>query len=159
MQISKIRSFRTRTVSTFVLIGSFLGFIWSGHVPLMFMIFCIQVSCTPAEGDVKADLSIDICINNHAVVQFAMVRELFRLAQKAQQEYAIEAEQRQGRRGLRKAKLGYSQQWYFFGVAAFWMYLRYTTCHCTVVCMMLYAHNTCIQHFTSGLYIAWLLHS
>lgn len=54
-----------------------------------------------------------------------MVRELFRLAQKAQQEYAIEAEKRQGRRGLRKAKLGYSQQWYFFAVAAFWMYLRY----------------------------------
>ena len=53
-----------------------------------------------------------------------MVRELFRLAQKAQQEYATEAEQRQGRRGLRKAKLGYTQQWYFFGVAAFWMYLR-----------------------------------
>lgn len=95
---SKIRSFRIRTVSTFVLIGSFLGFIWSGHVPLMLMIFCIQ---------------------------FAMVRELFRLAQKAQQEYAIEAEQRQGRRGLRKAKLGSSQQWYFFGVAAFWMYLRF----------------------------------
>jgi hypothetical protein len=58
------------------------------------------------------------------MMQFAMVRELFRLAQKAQQEYAIEAEQRQGRRGLRKAKLGSSQQWYFFGVAAFWMYLR-----------------------------------
>lgn len=71
-----------------------------------------------------------------------MVRELFRLAQKAQQEYALEAEQRQGRRGLRKAKLGYSQQWYFFGVAAFWMYLRYTTCHRTVVYMMLYAYNT-----------------
>ena len=53
-----------------------------------------------------------------------MVRELFRLAQKAQQQYAAEAEQRQGRRGIRKAKLAYSQQWYFFGVAAFWMYLR-----------------------------------
>ena len=58
-----------------------------------------------------------------------MVRELFRLAQKAQQEYAIEAEKRQGRRGFRKAKLGYSQQWYFFAVAAFWMYLRYTPIH------------------------------
>ena len=43
LQVSKIRSFRIRTVSTFVLIGSFLGFIWAGHVPLMFMIFCIQV--------------------------------------------------------------------------------------------------------------------
>ena len=31
-----------RTVSTFVLIGSFLGIIWAGHVPLMFMILGIQ---------------------------------------------------------------------------------------------------------------------
>ena len=62
-------------------------------------------------------------------MQFAMVRELFRLAQKAQQEYAIIAEQRHGRRGLRKAKLGYSQQWYFFAVAAFWMYFRYWQGH------------------------------
>lgn len=44
-KMNKIRSFRVRTVSTFVLIGSFLGFIWGGHVPLMFMIFCIQVCC------------------------------------------------------------------------------------------------------------------
>lgn len=44
LQTSKIRSFRIRTVSTFVLIGSFLGFVWAGHVPLMLMIFLIQVS-------------------------------------------------------------------------------------------------------------------
>ena len=72
------------------------------------------------------ELTSRYCVNKCTVMQFAMVCELFRLAQKAQQEYAIEAEQRQGRRGLRKAKLGYSQQWYFFGVAAFWMYLRYS---------------------------------
>lgn len=58
------------------------------------------------------------------LLQVAMVRELFTLAQKATQQYAAEAEQRQGRRGIRKAKLLYSQQWYFFGVAAFWMYFR-----------------------------------
>lgn len=98
------------------------------------MIFCIQVSSmftvwislilgisrglvhTKWQGAPKQDVPCDM--------QFAMVRELFRLAQKAQQEYAIIAEQRHGRRGLRKAKLGYSQQWYFFAVATFWMYLR-----------------------------------
>ena len=68
-----------------------------------------------------------------------MVRELFRLAQKAQQEYIMEAEKRQGRRGYRKAKLGYSQQWYFFAVAAFWMYLRYVT----TLCFMTWC--SCIQ--------------
>ena len=124
MQTSKIRSFRIRTVSTFVLIGSFLGFIWSGHVPLMLMIFCIQVICAYADYNTLQAQVYALRYHYLDGMQFAMVRELFRLAQKAQQEYAIEAEQRQGRRGLRKAKLGSSQQWYFFGVAAFWMYLR-----------------------------------
>lgn len=85
------------------------------------MIFCIQVRSS-------ATLFKYHDLPKYAVpcdMQFAMVRELFRLAQKAQQEYAIIAEQRHGRRGFRKAKLGYSQQWYFFAVAAFWMYLRY----------------------------------
>lgn len=39
-----------RTVSTLVLIGSFIGFIWAGHVPLMFMIFGIQVSSSAAKA-------------------------------------------------------------------------------------------------------------
>ncbi|KAK9821626.1 hypothetical protein WJX74_001084 [Apatococcus lobatus] len=39
----KLRSFRIRAVSTFVLIGSFILIIYLGHVPLMMMIFGIQL--------------------------------------------------------------------------------------------------------------------
>ena len=47
---SRYRSFRVRTVSTFVLIGSFLGIIWAGHVPLMFMILGIQTMMVKVGG-------------------------------------------------------------------------------------------------------------
>lgn len=40
---SKLSKFRTRAVSTVVLIGSFIACVLAGHVPLMFMIFGIQV--------------------------------------------------------------------------------------------------------------------
>ena len=53
-----------------------------------------------------------------------MVRELFALAQRAQQQFFDEAEEREGRKPLERAKLLPSQQWYFFSVATFWMYLR-----------------------------------
>ena len=39
---SKYRSFRTRFISSIVLIASFLTIIWAGHVPLMFMVLGIQ---------------------------------------------------------------------------------------------------------------------
>ncbi|GLI68865.1 hypothetical protein VaNZ11_013411 [Volvox africanus] len=39
---TKLRSFRVRTVSTVALIGTFIGIIWSGHVPLMFFILLMQ---------------------------------------------------------------------------------------------------------------------
>ena len=54
-----------------------------------------------------------------------MVRELFALAQRAQQQFFDEAEEREGRKPLERAKLLPSQQWYFFSVATFWMYLRW----------------------------------
>lgn len=40
---ARYRSFRTRFVSSIVLIASFLLIIWAGHVPLMFMVLGIQV--------------------------------------------------------------------------------------------------------------------
>lgn len=43
MQRNKYKSFRIRAVSTVILIGSFVGIIYLGHVLLMFMIFGIQV--------------------------------------------------------------------------------------------------------------------
>lgn len=56
---SKYRSFRTRFISSIVLIASFLTIIWAGHVPLMFMVLGIQTM---------------------------MVKELFTLARHAQAE-------------------------------------------------------------------------
>ncbi|GAB4815610.1 hypothetical protein N2152v2_008066 [Parachlorella kessleri] len=79
----RYRSFRVRTISSLLLVGSFFTIIYWGHVPLMFMILGIQ------------------CL---------MVRELFALARVAQQDRKIP--------GFR------AQQWYFFFVAAFWMYIR-----------------------------------
>ncbi|EFJ51978.1 hypothetical protein VOLCADRAFT_56233, partial [Volvox carteri f. nagariensis] len=62
-QKAKLRSFRVRTVSTVALIGTFIGIIWSGHVPLMFFILLLQAS------------SLDF---------FLVARELFRIAYVAQ---------------------------------------------------------------------------
>lgn len=39
---SKLKKFRIRAVSTVVLVGSFVGCVYAGHVPLMVMIFGIQ---------------------------------------------------------------------------------------------------------------------
>lgn len=39
----RYRSFRVRTISTIVLISTFVGVIAAGHVPLMLMILGIQV--------------------------------------------------------------------------------------------------------------------
>lgn len=84
LQPSRLSSFWTRTVSTVILIGVFLGVIAAGHVPLMFMILGIQAM---------------------------MVRELFALARVSQQENKLP--------GFR------AQQWYFFGVATLWVYIRF----------------------------------
>lgn len=67
-----------------MLIGSFVGIIYAGHVPLMAMIFAIQT---------------------------VMVKELFALARVAQQERKLP--------GFRV------QQWYFYLVAALWVYVRF----------------------------------
>ena len=58
---SKLKALRIRAISTVVLIGSFVAVIYLGHVPLMAMIFGIQVrmklavkyqfSCLPRESD------------------------------------------------------------------------------------------------------------
>ena len=83
-QKSRFKSFRIRLYSTLVLIGSFIGIIYAGHVPLMAMIFAIQT---------------------------VMVKELFALARVAQQERKLP--------GFRV------QQWYFYLVAALWVYVRF----------------------------------
>ena len=49
----------------------------------------------------------------HGDLQGAMVRELFKLAEKSQREQT------------KPAGHGRLQQWYFFMVAAFWMYFRW----------------------------------
>lgn len=54
---AKLRSFKVRTISTVALIATFIGVIWSGHVPLMFFILLLQ---------------------------FLVARELFRIAYVAQ---------------------------------------------------------------------------
>lgn len=45
---SKLQSLKTRAISTVVLIGSFVAINYLGHVPLMAMIFGIQVCAAPA---------------------------------------------------------------------------------------------------------------
>jgi phosphatidate cytidylyltransferase len=81
---NKLQSFRVRLYSTFVLIISFAAIIYTGHVPLMGLIFSIQT---------------------------IMVKELFQLAREAQRERRLP--------GFR------AQQWYFYLVAAFWVYVRF----------------------------------
>uniref|UniRef100_A0A7S0VIE3 Phosphatidate cytidylyltransferase n=1 Tax=Polytomella parva TaxID=51329 RepID=A0A7S0VIE3_9CHLO len=39
---TKLRSLKTRTISSVALIASFVGFIYAGHVPLMFLILILQ---------------------------------------------------------------------------------------------------------------------
>ena len=43
-QTDRYRSFRIRTASTVAMIAAFIGVIYLGHVPLMALIFWIQVS-------------------------------------------------------------------------------------------------------------------
>ncbi|KAL6776365.1 PCT1 [Auxenochlorella protothecoides x Auxenochlorella symbiontica] len=88
---NRFKSFRVRTISTIVLIGTFIGIIAAGHVPLMFMILGIQ---------------------------FLMVREVFALARVRQQEKKVP--------GFR------AQQWYFFFVAAFYLYIRFIKKNLTI---------------------------
>ncbi len=65
--------------------------------------------------------------------QGAMVRELFKLAEKSQKQQQKPAGQ------------GRLQQWYFFSVAAFWMYFRRVRWHAAAVCVSMmrlsYAHS------------------
>ena len=42
-QGKKFRSFRTRTISTFAMIGGFALFIYGGHVPLALLVLTLQV--------------------------------------------------------------------------------------------------------------------
>lgn len=80
----KYRSFRTRTISTVVLVALFLLIIYMGHVFLVGLVFTLQ---------------------------WMMVKELFALARSTQKDDKLP--------GFR------AQQWYFFFVAAFYMYLRF----------------------------------
>lgn len=136
---SRFRSFRTRAISTVVLIGLFVGIIAAGHVPLMFMILgiqvrdrvwilhkthdfrsapCLSTTHAPPAGPgappprVRAPPCPRAQPATHALelLQCLMVREMFALARVAQQEKKVP--------GFR------AQQWYFFFVAAFAMYIR-----------------------------------
>jgi hypothetical protein len=40
---SKARSFFTRTISTIVLVGLFVGIMWAGHIPCALLMFSFQV--------------------------------------------------------------------------------------------------------------------
>jgi len=79
-----MRSFRTRTLSTIVLIGVFFFFLWAGHVPCLFLVLGLQI---------------------------LMVREAFELARRKDAERKLP--------GFR------AQQWLFFFVATFYLYLRF----------------------------------
>ncbi|GBF97085.1 phosphatidate cytidylyltransferase [Raphidocelis subcapitata] len=80
----RLRSLRTRTLSTVAMIASFALIVYLGHVPLMLLVLTLQ---------------------------FLMVKEIFLLARVAQKEKYIP--------GFR------AQQWYFFGVATFYLYVRF----------------------------------
>ncbi|KAI8464082.1 MAG: cytidylyltransferase family-domain-containing protein [Monoraphidium minutum] len=80
----RLRSFKTRTVSTFAMIASFAFIVYLGHVPLVLLVLTLQ---------------------------FLMVGELFHLARVSQKENYLP--------GFR------AQQWYFFAVAAFYLYVRF----------------------------------
>jgi hypothetical protein len=54
----RFKSFRVRFYSTIVLIASFMAIIYAGHVPLMFMIFAIQVR----RWRLRSHISVTICI-------------------------------------------------------------------------------------------------
>ena len=52
-QAKKYKSFRTRTMSTVVLIVSFLGFVYMGHVFLAGLVFTLQVSEVPLYSQIS----------------------------------------------------------------------------------------------------------
>lgn len=93
----RMRSFLVRTVSTVVLIGSFVIFIYWGHVPLMFMVLGIQ---------------------------FTMVRELFAIASVMKLDQGPGSSRHSGgRRGpLPSFKV---LQWFWFWTMAFFLYFRF----------------------------------
>ena len=135
---TRYRSFRVRFVSSIVLIVSFLTLIWAGHVPLMFMVLGIQASETESQyaglhsDPVAWSLPGRCCCHCRSAAaaasqpplpclivnfpawrlaaQTLMVKELFTLARHAQAERKLP--------GFR------AQQWFFFMVAAFWVYIR-----------------------------------
>lgn len=105
-QQKRVASLRTRTVSTVAMIAGFLGVIYAGHVPLVFLVLGLQ---------------------------YLIVKELFMMARVAQKDRKVP--------GFR------AQQWYFFFVAAFYLYLRFIK-------------NNLLVELTSSKYasaFAWLL--
>ncbi|KAF6255369.1 phosphatidate cytidylyltransferase [Scenedesmus sp. NREL 46B-D3] len=83
-QQKRVASLRTRTVSTLAMIAGFLGVIYAGHVPLVFLVLGLQ---------------------------YLIVKELFMMARVAQKDRRVP--------GFR------AQQWYFFFVGVFYLYLRF----------------------------------
>jgi hypothetical protein len=110
-----------------VLIGTFIFIIWAGHVPLMFMILGIQARLNLAappdrrttvgtalppvqQPTSPADLYPPL---PSRALQTLMVKELFGLARVLQRERKLP--------GFR------AQQWYFYILAVFWLYVRHAT--------------------------------
>lgn len=80
----RMRSFRTRTISTVGILLVFIAVIWAGHLPLLFLVLTLQT---------------------------LMIREAFSLGMMADEDKRLP--------GFR------AQQWYFFFVSTFYLYLRF----------------------------------
>ena len=87
------------------MIGSFILIVYMGHVPLVALVWFIQVHTLIRQKQWMID----------CLLQWCMVGELFNLAREAQQE--------------NKLPWFRAQQWYFFGVATFFFHLRYGWMH------------------------------
>jgi hypothetical protein len=138
-----------RTKSTVAMIGGFIFFIYMGHVPLTFLIFAIQVprGCMqhdqqiPSAAAPVSHLTISwnqvaTCNWMHSTLQATMCRELFKLARDGQQQ-----QHHRRPRPRPNAVLGTRfQQWSFFCIAAFWMYLRWGH---AVAYIILWAEPSC----------------
>ena len=59
MQAQKYRKFRVRTYSTVAMIGGFILIIYLGHVPLMLLIFTIQVTTSAVSTSSR---SVDVAV-------------------------------------------------------------------------------------------------
>lgn len=60
-QAQRYRKFRVRTYSTVTMIGGFILIIYMGHVPLMLLIFFIQVTPPPTTTHMYPEFGLNDC--------------------------------------------------------------------------------------------------